>query len=243
MYSGDSEVTEKKFGIIIAAAGSGKRMNMGVKKQYIELDGKEIYLHPVITAEKSPLIDEIIIVAPQEDIELIKEQCCSYNISKLKAVVPGGAERQDSIYEGLKNCSCRYVAIQDGARPFMREEYLEFSYEELRQNSCLNGVVIGVKAKDTVKIIDNMGFIVETPKRENLVMAQTPQTFETRYLKEIYERAREEKFLGTDDSSLVERYGGVVKVLAGDYENIKITTVEDLKIARSWRDEDKIGSV
>lgn len=241
MYSGDLEIDEK-FTLIVAAAGSGKRMNTSKAKQYLQLDSIPIYLHSVLVGEKSPLVDEIVIVAPEKDLDFIEEQCKAHGIKKSLKIVPGGAERQDSIKAGLLVANSDLVAVQDGARPFMRESYLNESYLALK-NREIDGTVIGVKVKDTVKIVDSQGIIVSTPPRENLILAQTPQCFRRDYLLNIYMRAEGDEFCGTDDASLAEKYGGKIRIVFGDYENIKITTWEDIKIARSWKDEDRTGSI
>ncbi|MGL4403603.1 MAG: 2-C-methyl-D-erythritol 4-phosphate cytidylyltransferase [Fusobacteriaceae bacterium] len=243
MHSGDLEIDEK-FTLIVAAAGSGKRMNLGIPKQYLELDSLPLYLHSVLVGEKSELVKEIVIVAPPGDKELIESQCREFGITKSLKVVSGGAERQDSIMLGLQAATCHLVAVQDGARPFMKESYLSESYSFLKKGETeIDGTVVGVKAKDTVKIVDSLWIVQNTPPRDNLILAQTPQCFRRDYLLEIYQKAQEENFLGTDDSSLAERYGGKIKIVFGDYENIKITTVEDIKIARSWKDEDRTSTV
>ncbi|MGL5964565.1 MAG: 2-C-methyl-D-erythritol 4-phosphate cytidylyltransferase [Fusobacteriaceae bacterium] len=243
MYSGDIEI-KGKFTLIVAAAGSGKRMNLDVPKQYLQLDSYPLYFHSVLIGERSRLVEEIVIVAPKGDQELIKKECKDYGIKKRLIVVSGGSERQDSIMRGLEVATAEFVAIQDGARPFIKEHYLEESYKTLQSREMnIDGTVIGVKAKDTVKIIDSEGFVVDTPRRENLILAQTPQCFKRDYLLKIYNEAKNDNLQGTDDSSLVERYGGKIKIILGDYENIKITTVEDIKIARSWKNEDRTGSI
>lgn len=243
MYSGDFKIDEK-FTLIVAAAGSGKRMNLGIPKQYLELDSVPLYLHSVLVGEKSELVEEVVIVAPTGDRELIENQCKIHGMTKRLKIVSGGAERQDSIMVGLRAATCPLVAVQDGARPFMKDSYLWESYKLLKNSEIkTDGTVVGVKVKDTVKIIDSQGIVVNTPPRENIILAQTPQCFRRDYLLEVYQKAQEENFMGTDDSSLAERYGGKIRVVFGDYENIKITTVEDIKIARSWKDEDRAGSV
>lgn len=243
MHSSDIKI-EEKITLVVAAAGSGKRMNLKVPKQYLELDSIPLYLHSVLVGEKSPLVDEIVIVAPEKDLEIIGHQCQKSGITKRLKIVPGGAERQDSIMSGLKVATSEFVAIQDGARPFMKESYLWESYKMLKDKEMnIEGTIIGVKVKDTVKVIDSQGMVVNTPPRENLILAQTPQCFRTEYLLSIYLKAEEDGFLGTDDSSLVEMYGGKIKIVSGDYENIKITTAEDIKIARSWKDENRAGSI
>ena len=145
-------------------------------------------------------------------------------------MVQGGKERQDSIYNALEKAGdSDIIAVQDGVRPFIQDKFIEDSYGVLEKNPEVDGVVIGVPVKDTIKIVDKDGFITSTPDRSLLMAAQTPQVFRGDILKKAYEDAKKTNYVGTDDSSLVERVGGNVIILEGSYGNIKITTQEDLK--------------
>jgi len=157
-----------------------------------------------------------------------------YNIQNIKKVVSGGKERQDSIYNALKEVKelDSFLAVQDGVRPFLEKSYLDHGYDILLKNKELSGVAVGVKVKDTIKKVSQDGIILETPERKNLIAIQTPQIFRTRELLEAYKKAYKENYLGTDDSSLVEKNGGIVKVIEGSYNNIKVTTPEDLKFLK-----------
>ncbi|MGL5355826.1 MAG: 2-C-methyl-D-erythritol 4-phosphate cytidylyltransferase [Cetobacterium sp.] len=225
MYCGDSKIT-----LIVAAAGVGKRMNLGYPKQFLEVEGKPLFVHVLEIAQKSILIKDIIVVTGEDSIEFIKSSAEKYGISKVKKIVKGGSERQYSIENALEYCEDNsIIGIQDGVRPFLKERYLSESLELLTLNKTLDGTVIGVSLKDTIKKVNLDGTITETPRREEYIAVHTPQIFRAEILKRAYKKAREDMFLGTDDSSLVERIGGKVKVIIGDYDNIKITTVEDLK--------------
>jgi 2-C-methyl-D-erythritol 4-phosphate cytidylyltransferase len=214
---------------IVAAAGVGKRMGLDYPKQFLEIDGKPIFIKTLEVIEKSEIVEGIVVVTNKEYISKVKELCKNFGITKLKEVVAGGKERQDSIYNALlqipKNT---IVGVQDGVRPFIEERYIYDSYNKLMSESQLDGIVIGVPVKDTIKIIDKNRKILETPNRATLFAAQTPQIFRSEILRTAYEMAKEEDFLGTDDSSLVERLGGNIEFIVGSYENIKITTPEDL---------------
>ena len=217
---------------IVAAAGVGKRMGLGYPKQFLEYRGRPLFITTVEKIAASKKVEKIVVVTNEENIESVKENIKNYISDINFEVVSGGKERQDSIYNGLKlieNEGFDYVAVHDGVRPFITERYIEESIDILEKNSEIDGVVVGVKVKDTIKIIDKHGNIESTPDRNSLMAAQTPQLFRFDKLKTAYEKAFESGFYGTDDSSLVERCGGVVAVLEGSYENIKITTVEDLK--------------
>lgn len=227
MYSSNTKIN---YTLIVAIGGSGKRMGLGYPKQFLEYKGKPLFVNILEVAEKSNIVNNIVLVTKKELIQNVKDICNKFEIKKVSHIVEGGAERQDSIYNGLKCCDPKsFIAVQDGVRPFFKEEYIKKTYEALRDDEKLNGVVIGMPVKDTIKVVDENGIIKSTPKRATLFMAQTPQVFRGDILIKSYEKAKLENFLGTDDSSLVERYFGGVKLLQGDYENIKITTIDDIK--------------
>ncbi|WP_297598620.1 2-C-methyl-D-erythritol 4-phosphate cytidylyltransferase [uncultured Cetobacterium sp.] len=219
-----------KITLIVAAAGSGKRMKLGYPKQFLEIDGKPLFLKVLELAENIKVIADVIVVTGDEFVKYIENECFKNGIHKVSKVISGGNERQYSIEKALAHCSNdSIIAVQDGVRPFLKENYFTDALEILKNDSMVDGVVVGVPLKDTIKKIDLEGFVVETPKREEFIAVHTPQIFRGEILKKAYLKAKNEGFLGTDDSSLVERIGGKVRVLIGDYDNIKITTVEDLK--------------
>jgi len=225
MYCGNSKIV-----LIVAAAGVGKRMNLGYPKQFLEIDGKPLFINSLEVAEKSDSIDEIVITTGKESIELVKELCEIYGISKVKNIISGGKERQYSIENALEYCEDNsIIAVQDGVRPFLKDKYFSQALKMLEEDLKIDGIVVGVPLKDTIKKVNINGEVIETPKRDEYIAVHTPQIFRGNILKEAYKKARESNFLGTDDSSLVERIGGKIKVLIGDYDNIKVTTVEDLK--------------
>lgn len=219
-----------KNSVIIVAAGSGKRMKSAIAKQYIELKGRTILSYTVETFEKSDNIDEIILVTSQEAIDFVTKNIVNkYQFTKVKAVVAGGAERQDSVYNGLKKVSkdTYVVLIHDGVRPFVNDSYItKLESIAMEFGAC----VLGAPVKDTIKICDSEGYIVDTPNRSTLWLAQTPQCFKYDVIINAYEKAYKEGYTGTDDSVLVEKTGVKVKMVEGDYNNIKITTPEDLYI-------------
>ena len=219
-----------KYLYIVAAAGTGKRMGMKKPKQFLEYGNEPIFIKTLKVIENSKKVDEIIVVTGEEFIDKVKEYCKTFKIKKLVNVVAGGKERQDSVnnvLKTIKNPQDYIIAVQDGVRPFIKEDFINGAYDTLLKEE-IDGIVTAVPVKDTVKVIDENGFIVKTPKRSSIYLAQSPQVFKGEVLKKAYELAEKEEFLGTDDSSLVERIGGKVKVLEGSYDNIKITTVEDL---------------
>lgn len=229
MYSSNSKI-DKKVTLILAAAGVGKRMGLSYPKQFLEYNNKPLFLTPLEVAQSSNIIDEIILVTNEENIKLVEDICKKYNITKVKDVVAGGKERQNSIYNALrKDKNSDIILVQDGVRPFLKAKYIEKSCELLDKEIDLAGVVVGVPVKDTIKVVGIDGEILATPNRSGLIAVHTPQTFKGDILKKAYEQAEEDGFLGTDDSSLVERLNLKVKILIGDYDNIKITTQEDLR--------------
>lgn len=223
MYSSNFKVT-----MIVAAAGVGKRMGLGYPKQFLEYKGKPLFIMPLEVAQNSNIVDEIIVVTNKENVSLVENYCNQYGLSKVVKVTEGGKERQNSIYNALKyDNNSDIILVQDGVRPFLKEKYIEECCRVVAEERL--GAVVGVQVKDTIKVINENFEVVSTPKRADLIAVHTPQVFEGKLLKEAYEIAERENFLGTDDSSLVERIGGKVKIVLGDYDNIKITTQEDLK--------------
>jgi 2-C-methyl-D-erythritol 4-phosphate cytidylyltransferase len=216
-------------GVVIVAAGSGSRMNMGINKQFIKLNNKEIIAYTIEKFYKHYNIQDIVVVIKKEELEFFnKEIIEKYKFENIK-IAFGGNERQDSVYNGLKSLdsTCNIVLIHDGARPFVSEETINKSIQEAKN---YNAIVVGVPVKDTIKVINDNNDIVDTPDRSKLWAVQTPQTFDYSILLKSYEDAFKHDFYGTDDAMLVERIGYKVKMIEGSYNNIKITTQEDLNI-------------
>ena len=216
-------------GVVIVAAGTGSRMNMGINKQFIKLEGKEIIAYTIEKFYNNSNIEDIVVVVKEDESEFFKKEILDkYNFKNVK-IAYGGKERQDSVYNGLKllDEKCEVVLIHDGARPFVSDKIIDKSIEEAKEHKA---IVVGVPVKDTIKVIDNDKNIVDTPNRSVLWAVQTPQTFDYNILIDAYKDAFKNKFYGTDDAMLVERIGYKVKMLEGSYNNIKITTQEDLNI-------------
>ena len=216
-------------GVVIVAAGTGSRMNMGINKQFIKLEGKEIIAYTIEKFYNNSNIEDIVVVVKEDESEFFKKEILDkYNFKNVK-IAYGGKERQDSVYNGLKllDEKCDVVLIHDGARPFVSDKIIDKSIEEAKEHKA---IVVGVPVKDTIKVIDNDKNIVDTPNRSALWAVQTPQTFDYNILIDAYKDAFKNKFYGTDDAMLVERIGYKVKMLEGSYNNIKITTQEDLNV-------------
>lgn len=214
-------------GVVIVAAGSGSRMKRDINKQFIKLDGKEIIAYTIEKFYKSEDIDDIVIVIKENEEKYFIENIINkYGFDNIK-IAYGGKERQDSVYNGIKklNNNCEIVLIHDGARPFVNENIIKNSIKEAKEN---NAVVVGVPVKDTIKVVDSNGNIVDTPNRSLLWSVQTPQSFKYEIITKAYEYAYSNDYYGTDDAMLVEHIGYNVKMIEGSYDNIKITTEEDL---------------
>ena len=219
---------------IILAGGSGKRMGSDVKKQYMLLKDKPVLFYS-LKAFSDSFIDEIIIVAGEDDIEYVKTDIVQkYNFTKVTQVVPGGKERYHSVLNGINAAGeCDYIFIHDGARPMVTEDILQRGFEAVQKyDAC----VIGMPSKDTVKIADENAMVAATPNRNLVWNIQTPQIFKYSLIKEAYndvvKREDELKKKGiviTDDAMILEEYSNhPVKLVEGSYENIKITTMSDI---------------
>ena len=210
---------------IITAAGQGKRM--GRPKQFIKLGAKSLLERTLSVFERSEAINGIILVVNPEDIRKTKK----FRMRKLVKVVAGGKERQDSVYNGLKALpeDAEMVVIHDGARPFVTAEIIKRAVTEAK---TYKAVLVGVPVTDTIKrVIGGRLMVSGTVDRSQLWAAQTPQVFKKNVIFKAYAHGRKEP--ATDDAMLVEKMGIPVKMVMGSYENIKITTVEDLKIAEA----------
>ena len=216
--------------VIILAAGSGKRMMAYKNKIILDLGDMPIIAHTIARFYDHPMVRKIILAIREEDEDQIDSIIATYGFNDIVKVV-GGAERQDSIYNcmGVLSDDTHILLIHDGARPFVDEDIITRSILETIE--C-GATCVGVPSKDTVKIVDQEGLVIDTPDRSQVWCAQTPQTFSFDLIREAHTRARQESFLGTDDASLVERYGHKVKMIMGSYMNNKITTPEDIKQAR-----------
>lgn len=221
--------------VLVPAAGMGKRMGASVNKQYLLLGNRPILAHTLQLFQDAPFIDEIYPIIPEDEIAYCqKEIVDAYGFDKVKRIVAGGAERQYSVLNGLRAINtCEeddIVVIHDGVRPFVPVNVLLRSIEMAMVH---DSALVAVPVKDTIKIVDE-GFAVETPQRETLWLAQTPQTFRYGVIRSAHELAESEGFLGTDDASLLERLGDKVHIVIGDYRNIKITTPDDMVLGEAF---------
>ncbi|MGZ4161892.1 MAG: 2-C-methyl-D-erythritol 4-phosphate cytidylyltransferase [Neobacillus sp.] len=218
------------YQVIIPAAGQGKRMGAGKNKLLLELKGIPVLIHTLRVFEDDENCDGIILAIHPQDEAAFHVLLKKYKIKKVKNLVPGGKERQDSIYNALKTVeSGGIILVHDAARPFIQKHLICRLTETAEKTGA---AIIGVPAKDTMKKVrDNA--VVETVERSSLWAVQTPQAFRISILLHAYKKAEEDHFIGTDDSSLVERISYPVSMVEGDYDNIKLTTPEDLFFAES----------
>lgn len=219
---------------IVLAGGRGSRMKSETPKQYLLIDGKPVLYYSLNVFQKCSRIDEIILVCGRDDIEKCQRDIVDYyGFSKVRRVVPGGQERYHSVYEGLKAAEeCGYILIHDGARPFIDEAMLNRILDEL---PVCRACVVAVPVKDTIKLSNDKGYVEQTLPREKLWSVQTPQSFEYQLIRQAYDelaRRRVQEIKITDDAMVLEYISGIpVKLIEGSYENMKITTPEDLLLA------------
>jgi 2-C-methyl-D-erythritol 4-phosphate cytidylyltransferase len=220
-----------KIGVVIPAAGKGTRMGGSRSKQFLELDGIPIVVHTLRRFQSYEIIDAIIIAAAEEDVDNVKAMAKKHELSKVVEVVKGGKERQDSVWNGLrqlKQYSPDVVLVHDAVRPFISHDCILQVTEAAAKHDA---AIVAVCSKDTVKLSGGDGYIQQTPPRQNVWITQTPQAFRYSLLCEAFEQANTYSFSGTDEASLVERLGVKVKIVEGNYDNIKITTPGDLELA------------
>ncbi|MGE4284565.1 MAG: 2-C-methyl-D-erythritol 4-phosphate cytidylyltransferase [Clostridia bacterium] len=217
---------------IIVAAGKGTRMQSSKNKQFINIIDRPVLAYTLQAFEDCGAVDEIIIVAREQDIMLCKEIVDISKLNKVKKIILGGRERQDSVYNGLQEISDKssIVIVHDGARPLIIPKHIEIAVDTAIKYGA---AAVGVRVKDTIKLVDDEKNILDTLDRSRLWAVQTPQVFKVQWLRQAYIKAREEEITATDDCMLVERLGYHVKMVEGSYENIKITTPEDIFLAEA----------
>lgn len=239
VFSGreEKEMRERRCTVIVLAGGQGKRMGTKTSKQYLDILGKPVLYYSLYAFEQSEIIDDIILVVGSGQVEYVKNEFLNkWDFQKIRKVVEGGRERYHSVWEGLKaireenRTEGNYVYIHDSARPFITEEIIKRAQHDVEKYGAC---VVGMPSKDTIKIADEEGFASETPPRDRMWIVQTPQVFEASIIIEAYSRMMEkEQITATDDAIAVEQELHLpVRMTEGSYENIKITTPEDLEIA------------
>ncbi len=240
------EEKRKRCGAVVLAAGAGKRMNSDTKKQFLLIEDKPVIYYSLKVFQES-FIDEIALVVSREDMDYCKKEIADkYQFSKIKYITEGGRERYHSVAAGIKCLTdCDYVFIHDGARPMITDEILHRAYEGVRESDAC---VVGMPVKDTIKIADQEGYVIQTPDRSRTWMIQTPQVFSYPLISKAYdklleeeERLKEQKVNITDDAMVVEvLMKHPVKLIEGSYENIKITTPDDLITIQKFKKQKSV---
>ena len=218
---------------IIVAAGIGARMNDNVRKQYLSLAGRPVVSHALVAFDKCVQVENIFIVVPHEDFDY----CRKHVLEPLELIdkvnlVAGGEHRQKSVYNGLLEVDKKTntIVIHDGVRPFVQSEDIKVC---IKGSKYFGACITGVPASDTLKLVGKSGIIEKTIARDTVWLSQTPQAFQYDLIMKAHESARQEGYVGTDDAMLVERMGKEVKIIRGRRSNLKITTRDDLIVARA----------
>lgn len=226
--------------VVIAAAGQGSRMGTKTNKQFIMLNNKPVITYSLDFFEKQEVVDEIIVVTSAKELDFCRNEIIEKNhYQKVSAVLVGGQQRQDSIWVALQylDPDTDFVAVHDGARPLLSSNVLRRLLSEAGE---WGAAIPGVASRDTIKMVNKDSFVRQTLDRNVIYSIQTPQVFKFKELFEAYKLAYEEGFYATDDSALFEKYIGQVKLVEGDYNNLKITTPLDLMVVKnllSWTEE------
>lgn len=226
-----TENENKIVSAVIVSAGNSTRMG-GINKQFLELDGVPVIVNTITMFQRCNMIDEIIIVTRESEIDAVAKLVEKYDFYKVNNIVAGGETRQLSVCEGVTSTSniTDLVVIHDGARPLVTLKVIE---ETIKAAAEFGAAATGVKVKDTVKVVDDNDNIIDTPDRAYMRFIQTPQVFDKKLFLDAVNTVENSKDF-TDDCKLIEAYGKTVKFVDGDYENIKITTPEDVELAESY---------
>ncbi len=217
-----------KTSAIIVAGGKGRRMGYEKNKVLMPLLGQEIIVYTLKAFSKNKYIEDIVLVVGADDLTVCEDLVKTHGLFKVKKIITGGKTRQESVYNGLINTDCDLVCIHDGARTLISDALIS---ETIENAVSFSASAPAVKCKDTLKAVDDDGFIKGTVDREKTVLIQTPQVFKKDEILECHKKAREENISVTDDCALAEIYGIKIKITEGDYENIKLTTPEDILTA------------
>ena len=239
MKYGNESISRPSCYAVIPAAGQGLRMGTRLQKQFLDLWGKPVLARTIEVFERSTGIDSIILVAPQDRLAFCRDEIIArYHFQKVRDVIPGGKERQDSVFNGLcaVPTTTDLVAIHDGVRPLVSVELIEQTILAAYEKGA---AVAAQPTRETVKLSEDGATVARTLDRNRVFLAQTPQTFKRTLIWEAHKQARERQFYATDDSMLIEEMGHAVQIVPGMPQNIKITTPADLKLAEAlgiWSD-------
>jgi len=226
---------------IVPAAGSGSRLGGNIKKQFLLLQGKPVVIHTLRQFEFCPEVDEVVVAVPESSIVEMEALVSQFRLHKVSKILAGGERRQDSVYRLFSRLILKdsdIIVIHDGVRPFIDSKKIS---QVIKACKSHDAAVLAVQPKDTIRRSNGGGFFDQTLDRTALWLVQTPQVFRASLLRKAFEKARKDKFYSTDEAALVERLGAKVKIVDGSYDNIKITTQEDLElgslILERWKNE------
>jgi 2-C-methyl-D-erythritol 4-phosphate cytidylyltransferase len=215
-----------RVSVVVVAAGKSSRMG-GIDKTFVPVLGKPLVAHTLSHIEASPLVSEVVLVLAAEETDRGQWLVQEFNLRKVKHVCAGGERRQDSVRNGLESLQpCQWVMVHDGARPCLDQQMLERGLDAAQETGA---AVAGVPVKDTIKAVSPHQTVLDTPARDTLWAAQTPQIFRYDLLMEAHQKCAQTV---TDDAAMVENLGYPVKMFLGSYENIKVTTSEDLAVVK-----------
>ncbi|MEK4027362.1 2-C-methyl-D-erythritol 4-phosphate cytidylyltransferase [Pseudobacillus sp. FSL P4-0506] len=218
------------YQVIIPAAGRGTRMKADKNKLLLLLNGRPVIIHTLEVFEQDPNCSGIILVVQPEETTMFSNLIHEYDVSKVKKLVPGGNERQQSVFNGLKEADqTGIILVHDGARPFITRPIISQLVEKATEEGA---AIVAVPVKDTIKRVEG-GVVAETVERSSLWSVQTPQAFRVPLIMQAHRQAQEDRYMGTDEASLAERANIRVQIVEGDYDNIKLTTPEDLVFAKA----------
>lgn len=220
-------INKKTVSAIILVAGNSTRFGKNKNKNFEIINGKSVLDYSLEAFDKNIYIDNIIVAIKECEMQIVKSIINKHSLTKNVNIIIGGNTRKQSVYNCIKNINSDIVIIHDGARPLIKQDYITNCIDNIKD---FKGVTIGIKSKDTVKIADNNNIVIDTTIRNNTWLIQTPQCFDRSILLEMHEKYKNDDV--TDDCSLLEKDGYQVKVIPGDYSNIKITTSEDLNIVK-----------
>jgi 2-C-methyl-D-erythritol 4-phosphate cytidylyltransferase len=225
--------------VIVPAAGEGKRLGGSVKKQFLVLRDKPIIAHTLQRFEHCSDVDEVAVAVPEQQISEMESIVSRYRLHKVSMVTVGGERRQDSVYNALRRLTINpsdIVMVHDGVRPFIESKRVSHLVRACKEHEA---AVLAVQPKDTIRRSRGGEFFDQTLDRNALWLVQTPQAFRGSLLMKAFKKAKEDKFYGTDEAVLVERIGVKAKIVEGSYDNIKITTQEDIELGQlileRWR--------
>ena len=220
-------INKKTVTAIVLVAGNSTRFGKNKNKNFEIINRKSILSYSLEAFDKNMYIDNIIVAIKECEMQEVQSIINRQPLTKNVDIIIGGNTRKQSVYNCIKNLNSDIVIIHDGARPLIKQDYITNCIENMKD---FKGVTIGIKSKDTIKITDNNDIVIDTTNRSNTWLIQTPQCFDRSTLLDVHEKYKNDDV--TDDCSLLEKDGYQIKVISGDYSNIKITTSEDLNIVK-----------